>query len=62
MGEMNCPKCKAPMVIDEWNGWVWTCFNCDYVGREATDEECDLQQREIEMFSKIQKGKYGANT
>ena len=50
------------MVIDEWNGWVWTCFNCDYVGREATDEECDLQQREIEMFSKIQKGKYGANT
>lgn len=36
---MKCPKCGAPMIIDEWGGWLWTCSNCDYVGREATDEE-----------------------
>ena len=27
------------MVIDEWNGWVWTCFLCDYVGRSASPAE-----------------------
>jgi len=27
------------MMIDELNGWVWTCFNCDHIGRKATDKE-----------------------
>jgi len=35
---MNCPECKLKMFMDEWNGWVWTCFNCDYI-RQATDDE-----------------------
>ena len=34
-----CPKCQAPMIISEWDGWVWMCFNCDYVGGDATEEE-----------------------
>lgn len=44
------------MIIDEWGGWVWTCFNCDYVGREATDEEVEAQEREVnEYFRKRSK-------
>jgi ribosomal protein L37AE/L43A len=38
---MKCPECGAPMVIAEWNGWVWECFHCDYVGRTATNEETE---------------------
>lgn len=49
---MVCPKCGAKMVIDEWYGWLWTCFNCDYVDREATDEECEIQRKEIEQIFK----------
>jgi len=45
---MNCPKCNTPMVISEWDGWVWMCFHCDYTGRLATDEEV----REYEDKSK----------
>jgi len=47
---MDCPKCGAIMVVDEWGGWRWTCFNCDHVDQEATDEECEAQQREIEKY------------
>lgn len=36
---MKCPKCETEMVIDEWSGWVWTCFICDYVGRSASSAE-----------------------
>ena len=54
---MNCPKCGAQMVIDEWGGWMWTCFLCDFVGLEATDEECESQRREIEEYLKKQKAK-----
>lgn len=42
-----CPKCKTPMIISSWDGWVWMCFHCDYVGREATDEEIERQEDEI---------------
>ena len=54
---MNCPKCGTVMVIDEWDGWMWTCFHCDFVGREATYEECEAQRREIEEYLKGQKSK-----
>ena len=49
---MNCPMCGTEMVIDSWNGWVWTCFNfkCGYVGRQATYEEYDKQEKEIEKY------------
>jgi len=58
---MICPKCKAPMVIDHWYGWRWTCFNCDYVGRKATNEETEQQEKEYENRKKagktVQSGK-----
>ena len=59
---MNCPQCGTVMVIDEWGGWMWTCFHCDFVGREATDEECETQRLEIEEYLKNQKVKYELNT
>ena len=62
---MKCPKCKAEMIIDEWNGWVWTCFNCDHIGRESTDEEVRVFETEIkdaletgDAFYKKTAGKY----
>ena len=54
---MVCPKCGAQMVIDEWGGWKWICFNCDHVDRQATDEECETQRKEIEAYLNKQKGK-----
>ena len=54
---MVCPKFGAQMVIDEWGGWSWTCFNCDHVDRQSTDEECETQRKEIEEYFKKQKGK-----
>lgn len=39
-----CPNCKSPMVVSTWDGWRWMCLHCDYVGREATDEEIDVQE------------------
>lgn len=39
-----CPRCKSPMIVSTWDGWRWMCFHCDYVGREATDEEIDVQE------------------
>ncbi len=42
---MNCEKCGFAMVIDEWNGWVWTCFHCDAIGGEATDEEVEANHQ-----------------
>ena len=41
---MKCKKCGSDMIIDEWNGWIWYCFACDYEGREATDEEIQEQE------------------
>ena len=43
------------MVIDEWNGWRWQCAFCGYTGRDATDEEVEKQETEIEAYLKIQK-------
>jgi len=43
---MECEKCGTAMVIDEWNGWVWTCFHCDNIGRLATNEEVAAQENE----------------
>lgn len=43
---MNCKKCGSIMFIDEWNGWVWTCPICDAVGRKATKEEIEDQEKE----------------
>jgi hypothetical protein len=52
---MVCQICGIEMVIDSWNGWVWTCFNCDYVGRLATETEVDNQEKEIECYLKSHK-------
>ncbi len=43
---MICPKCKLEMIIDSWNGWVWTCFHCDHIDREATNEEVEEFEKE----------------
>jgi len=48
---MNCPECGTPLVIDEYGGWRWVCFNCDHVGREATDAEIEAQEKEFERLS-----------
>ena len=53
---MKCPMCGATMVIDEWNGWVWECFHCYYTGRDATDEEIEKQECEIEAYLKTRRG------
>ena len=44
---MDCKKCGGVMVIDEWNGWVWMCFNCDAVGRLATNDEVEAQEKSL---------------
>ena len=46
-----CENCGAVMVIDEWGGWIWTCFNCDAVGRKATDAEIEAQEKEYNQSS-----------
>ena len=38
------------MVIDGWNGWVWACFNCDALGRKATDQEIEKQENEYNQL------------
>ena len=47
---MKC-KCGTEMIISEWDGWVWMCFYCDYVGRKATDEEI----KELEIKPQVLK-------
>ena len=49
---MTCPQCGAVMVIDEWSGWFWTCFNCGFVGGEATYEETEQQENELKKHFK----------
>jgi len=48
MTEPICEICGAPMVIDEWGGWYWTCFSCGAIGRLATYEETDRQQERLQ--------------
>jgi len=43
---MTCHKCGTIMLIDEWNGWKWSCFNCGHVGRCATNSEIELLENE----------------
>ena len=51
---MICPICKAEIIIDEWNGWRWSCCNCNYVGGIATDKEIQDQEEEmIEIEKRI---------
>jgi len=38
---MKCPMCQEFLFIDDWGGWIWSCFHCDYVGRQATNEEIE---------------------
>ena len=45
--EVITPRCGTVMVIDEWSGWLWTCFHCDFVGDVATDEETEQQENEF---------------
>lgn len=44
---MDCPKCKQPMYIAEWDGWKWSCLFCDYVGRDATEDEVEELERNL---------------
>ena len=43
---MDCKKCGSVMFIDSWNGWVWTCIDCDTIGRAATEKEILEQEAE----------------
>jgi len=38
---MRCNECDAEMIIDEWNGWIWYCYNCGHEGRNATSKEIE---------------------
>jgi hypothetical protein len=38
------------MIIDEWGGWKWTCFNCDHIDRDATDKEIEAYEEEIKKI------------
>ena len=50
---MKCQKCGNMLVIDEWNGWVWTCCHCGFVSRQATYEETEQQEKaSIEYLKK----------
>ena len=44
---MECEKCGTVMVIDEWGGWLWTCFHCYNIGRAATDEEVEAEAKKL---------------
>jgi len=55
---MECKKCGAKMIIDEWEGWKWFCVACNLHSRVATGEEIEDQ---IEMYMGDYKkhGKHG---
>ena len=54
---MICPKCGTEMIISEWDGWVWRCYHCDYIGIEATNDEVEAQRKEINEYLKPDNGK-----
>jgi len=35
------------MMVDEWNGWMWTCMFCGYISRAATDEEVERYENGV---------------
>jgi len=43
------------MIIDTWGGWRWTCFNCDYTSREATNREIEENERLLQTYCSKQK-------
>jgi len=43
---VKCPLCSAEMLIDEWAGWTWACFNCDHIGRKATPKEIEKHEKD----------------
>jgi len=47
---MKCKHCKSELIIDEWNGWVWTCFFCEYVGRKATEKEIEKHEKNMDKI------------
>ena len=47
---MECPECGTSLVIDEWGGWQWTCFHCDFVGRYATNKEIEQYEKGVAEF------------
>lgn len=49
---MICPECETRMIIDEWGGWRWLCFNCEYEGRLASPEEIKQWEKENERYYK----------
>ena len=52
---MKCPECGMPMIINEWEGWIWVCFHCDHVDRPATNEEVELQEKSFVDFCDIER-------
>ncbi len=50
--DKHCPDCDGLMVIDEWNGWFWTCLYCDYIGESATLIEIKLWEDEASSYKK----------
>ena len=41
---MICPRCNAEMYINSWDGWIWTCGNCEHTDRNATDKEIEKEE------------------
>lgn len=39
-------------MIDEWNGWTWTCFQCDHLGRKATQKEIEKHEKAMNKIYK----------
>jgi len=35
-------------MIDEWLGWLWICYNCDYEDRFANYKEIEEYEKEHE--------------
>jgi len=46
MKSKYCIECGAQCYIDEWNGWLWQCVNCDAENRAATDKEIEELEAE----------------
>ncbi len=45
-----CPICQAPLIISEWEGWIWYCYHCEHEDRQATNEEIEELEKEREQI------------
>jgi len=58
---MKCKLCNSEMIIDEWNGWVWTCFLCDHTKiatkLEIKKYENDMNKLYTKTLKQIQKAR-----